>query len=267
MTNHQSFDKENPYSFGLDVGNTHTKIGILQKGRVHKLYRIRTEKNRAVDEYYFYLTNICRDLDLKRSNRIIFSSVVPEVSIAFEQLEKNTDFTLTNVEKLPHFSFERQKNPSVKVGADILCMCHAASQIYGPNGIIVSAGTATTFFPLQNNTLKGGVISPGIKGSVEALIEKASLLGPINIEIPPQVVSHTTESAMQSGILFGFADLIDGMVKRIKEEMELGEKSYVVATGGMINKIKKITTSITHVHPELGLAGLALLDQDLINTP
>lgn len=248
----------NPKIWGIDVGNTHCKIGVIEGTQVLHVFRFRTEPEQSIDEYYFRWKDICYEIGWEQIPPIWVASVVPSVSIAIERLAQMRNLTVHWVNSSSEFSFQLPNYITKQIGADILILAEAASHLIGRNAIIVSAGTATVVFAIKEGVLLGGAIAPGIKGAVESLIQNAALLNPVFLELPERVVGRNTDEAMKSGILYGFAGLIDGIVTRMKEE--LGDSAIpVIATGGMIGKIEKISHTIVKVYPDLGIQGIAFL--------
>lgn len=242
--------------WAIDVGNTHYKVGVIANDEVKEVYRFRTIREQSVDEYYFQLRNICREHNLTAIPHLWIASVVPSVSIAFEMLAKTKSLTATFIDANSPFSFSIDERIGKKIGADILILAEAATNIVGNKDVlIVCAGTATTVFAIVDGVLIGGVIAPGIKGSVESLIDSAALLNTVYLDLPPKVIGQTTEGAMSSGILYGFAGLVDGLVARMKEEIGCRDIP-VIASGGMISKIERASHEINHVYPDLGMRGI-----------
>lgn len=247
-----------PRIWGMDVGNTHTKIGIIEKNEVIEVFRFRTERDKAVDEYYFQWKSVCHELGIPRIPPIWVASVVPSVSIALERLAEARQLELHWITAQSLFHFQIAPSIAGQIGADLLILAEAAVNLAGKNVIIVSAGTATVVFAVHEGILVGGAIAPGIKGSIESLLSQAALLKPVFLEIPPQVVGENTDDALASGIMYGFAGLIDGLVGRMKEELHIPE-AVVIASGGMISKVGKVSRTIQKIYPELGLQGIAFL--------
>jgi len=151
----------------------------------------------------------------------------------------------------------RYENPH-EVGADRIVNAVAAYELYGGPIIAVDFGTATTFDCISGQgEYVGGVICPGIHISMEALFDRASKLHRVEITRPRTVIGKTTTSALQSGLLFGYAGMVDSMVERIRKE--LGDQARVIATGGLARRIAQESASIEEVVPFLTLDGLRIL--------
>lgn len=242
--------------FGIDVGNTHTKIGVIEGSKVIDVFRFRTERERAVDEYYFQCKGICREMGLERIPPLWVASVVPSVSIALERMAETRHVETHFIGVHNKFHFQIHPHIAQQIGADILILAEASACLKGNNVIIVSAGTATLVFAIHNNVLLGGAIAPGIKGSVESLIEQAALLKTVFMDVPTKAIGQDTDQAMMSGVIYGFAGLIDGLVVRMKEELAMPDIP-VIASGGMIGKVGKVSRTIQTIYPDLGLQGIA----------
>lgn len=247
---------------GIDVGNTHIKIGVLDGDRVVDVWRFRTDTERSVDEYYFQLQNVCREAKLETIPELLIASVVPSVTIAFQLLEETRGVKSTFIDVKSPLSYGFHPAINHQVGADILILAEAAVRLKGKDVIIVSAGTATTVFAISDGVFQGGAISPGIKGSVESLIAKAALLKTVYLDVPDSPIGQNTDDAVRSGVIFGYAGMIDGLVMRMREE--LGKPDMpVLASGGMIAKFAKVSRTIHEIKPDLGIQGLAYLSGKL----
>jgi type III pantothenate kinase len=148
-------------------------------------------------------------------------------------------------------------NPST-IGADRIVDAAAAKAYYSLPACIVDFGTATTFDAISRDAeYLGGAIAPGINIGAEALFERTAQLPKINLAIPPSVIGKNTVHAMQSGLIFGYVGLVEGMIQRFKKE--LGEDTTVIATGGLASMISELIPSINHVDPWLTLDGIRLI--------
>jgi type III pantothenate kinase len=145
-----------------------------------------------------------------------------------------------------------------EVGADLIANAAAALHLYTPPVIVVALGTATAFATVsREGDYLGGVIAPGLGISAEALYTRTAALPRVELVRPKKAIGPNTVAAMQSGIIFGYAGLIDGIVERIREE--LGEKVMVVATGGYAGIIAKESKTIDKVNPDLTLIGIKII--------
>jgi type III pantothenate kinase len=198
-------------------------------------------------------------IDFKQINGVIISSVVPpllpimsEMSRKYFKIEPQvvTNETRTGITL-------KYDNPG-EIGADRIVNAAAAFELFGGPLIIVDFGTATTFCAVTKaGEYLGGAITPGVKISAEALYQRAAKLPRVELVRPPTVIGRDTVSAMQAGILYGYAGLVDGIVERMKSE--LGADAKVIATGGLAELVASETKTITEVRADLTLQGLRIL--------
>lgn len=247
----------------IDVGNTNTVLGVYDEERLLHHWRVRTVIDHTVDEYGMLILTLyqSRKLNPRSTKDIIISCVVPPMLNILEPLCQR----YFGVEPLvvgpgiktgmPIF----YDNPR-EVGADRIVNAVAAYEKYRREMIIVDFGTATTFdFISQKGEYLGGCIAPGIMISSEALFERAAKLPRVELSRPRCVITKDTVSAMQAGIMFGYAGLVDGIVERMKAES--GSDPLVVATGGLASLIAGETRQIDCVDEMLTLEGLRIIFQ------
>jgi type III pantothenate kinase len=243
------------------VGNTNTVIGVYQNDQLLSDWRIRTEKEATIDELGILLRNLfqAQGLTLEPGTDLIISSVVPPMNNTLEgfaqrYLKVRPLWVGPGIKTgMPIF----YDNPR-EVGADRIVNAVAAYEAFGGPVIAVDFGTATTFDCVsREGEYLGGAIFPGIHTSMEALFERASMLHRVEIARPKHVIGRTTTAALQSGLLFGYAGVVDSMVERIREE--LGHDARVVATGGLAHRIADESKAIERVEPFLTLEGLRLI--------
>jgi type III pantothenate kinase len=243
----------------IDIGNTNIVLGIFQDDKMLNHWRIRTEKDMTSDEVGILINNlfIPAQLELNSIRDTIISCVVPSLLSAFK------DFCLLYLNHEPMVVGSgirtgmpiKYDNPK-EVGADRIVNAVAAYQKYRTGLIVVDFGTATTFdYISPEGFYEGGVIAPGIIISAEALFQKASKLPRVEIFAKPKsVIAKETISSMKSGLIYGYAGMVDGIVDRIKEEM--GLDLTVIATGGLAQLIKSEARSIDYLEEFLTLEGL-----------
>ena len=246
----------------IDVGNTNTVLGVFEAERLLHHWRLRTEKDATEDEFHVLLENLFFSAKLKTNavTATIISCVVPPL------MNSLTRFCSKYLHREPYWvdpvSFPYMPilydNPK-EVGSDRIVNAVAAFDKYQTGLIIIDFGTATTFDCISHNgAYLGGVISPGILASAEALFQKASKLPRVEIFVKPEaIIAKDTVSSMNAGIVFGYAGLVDGVVTRIKKEME--KEPTVVATGGLAETISAVTHTIDAVEPHLTLEGLRII--------
>lgn len=247
----------------VDVGNTQTVIGLIEDGAVDGHWRISTDPGLTADEIRVKIGGLLAldghswsDVD-----RVVVSSVVPVLTAAYEELAERA----TGVPPLvvgPGIRTGmpvKYENPQ-EIGADRIVNAVAAVAEYGAPVVIVDFGTATTFDVVDaEGAYVGGAIAPGVEASAEALFRRAARLAAVDLEPPSRVVGRNTRESVQSGLLLGEAAMVDGMVRRIAEEM--GIEPVVIATGGLASRMAPLCSSIQVVDPDLTLKGLLLLWQ------
>lgn len=245
----------------VDVGNSNIVLGIYKHRELLHHFRISTSRQSTVDEYGILIHSFFQMSGISTSEieGIIISSVVPPLVNVLEEM------CIKYVGKKPLVVGPgiktglnlRYENPR-EVGADRIVNAVAAIDQFNCPLVVVDFGTATTFDCIdgEGNYL-GGAIVPGIGISTEALYQRASKLPRIELEKPKKVIGRNTVHAMQAGIIFGYAGQVDGIVERIKEEMQATPK--VIATGGLAELIASETKTIEVVSPMLTLEGLRII--------
>ncbi len=245
----------------LDVGNTHTVVGLYDNNRLVHDWRIHTEARLTDDELNLMVSRFFRQagIDTSQVDQTIVSCVVPALSGAIasfckKYLGHETDWINVNTVDMPIL----MNNPA-EVGADRLVNAVAAYEKHHCSLIIIDLGTATTFDCIsENGEYLGGAISPGIGISAEALFTKAAKLPRVELtDVPEKAIGKETIACMKSGLLYGYTDMIDGMVRRIKREM--GTNPKVIATGGLSSIFHRLSETIETVDPDLTLEGLRIL--------
>ena len=248
----------------IDIGNTNIKYAIYDGAACKISFRVSTDLKRTSDEYGAQLTEMLRTNGIPASSIKggIFSSVVPSL-----------DYTIEHMLRVYLHIVPRQIAPGMKtglkmrvdnaheVGADRIVNNVSALKKYGCGKpiIIIDFGTATTFNILAaDGEFIGGVIAPGIKGALDSLVSGTAKLPRVEIEAPASVIATNTVTNMQAGIVFGFAGLVEYMVKKIRKELKTGDV-LTVATGGFSETIAKETGCIDVIDKMLTLDGLKYL--------
>lgn len=246
----------------IDVGNTHTVIGLFQNTDLLWDWRIRTERNMTEDEFKVLLTSLFTQngIQLARIRQSVISCVVPPlvgVLEAFCRKYLHHGPLWVNAETAAGMPI-LYRNP-FEVGADRLVNAVAAYESYHTSLIVIDFGTATTFDVIsEKGEYLGGAISPGILTASEALYQNASKLPRIEIFTPPpNVIGKTTEESMKAGVIFGYAALVDGIVNRMKKEIKSDPR--VIATGGLAPLMANVSETIEAVEPDLTLQGLRII--------
>lgn len=245
----------------IDVGNSHTCLGIYAGDKLMDSWRLGTDKNRTSDEYAIMFRELLNhaEIDFQNIKGVIISCVVPPMLNMFVDLSSKYFNTRALVvgPGLKTGMIIHYDNPR-EVGADRIVNAVAAYEKYGCELIIVDFGTATTFDHVtKNGEYNGGCIAPGLIISAEALFREASKLPRVEIVKPRDVIGKSTISSMQSGIVLGYTGLVDEIVTRMKAELESDPK--VIATGGVAHQIAGESRTIEDVDEYLSLEGLKIL--------
>lgn len=250
----------------IDVGNTNTVIGVFDGEQLVHDWRIRTERNTTEDEFNLLTAGLfsTAGLEFKRIESTVISCVVPPMVTILDAFGRK--YLGHSPRWIDAGSYQDMPilydNPN-EVGSDRIVNAVGAYARYQRSLIVIDFGTATTFDAIsQKGEYLGGAISPGIAISSEALFSHASKLPRVEILKPPaRVVGKDTISSIQSGLIFGYAGLVDGIVRRM--EAEMGGHPKVIATGGLAPLIYKVAHTIEAVEPDLTLQGLRIISQRL----
>lgn len=246
----------------LDVGNTNIKYAFFDGEELKLSFRVATEHNKTSDEYGGQLITILNSNGFSAGNITggIISSVVPSLDYTMERMcrtyLKIVPLSLGNGLKT---GLNLKVDSAREVGADRVVNNVAAVRKYGSPLIIVDFGTATTFNAINAaGEFIGGAIAPGIRGSLESLVSGTAKLPKVEIERPPKAIGTNTVTNMQSGLVFGFAGLVENIVRKMKKELK-SENVFTVATGGFSELIAHEAPCIDKVDKLLTLEGLRYL--------
>ncbi|MGH2921481.1 MAG: type III pantothenate kinase [Gaiellaceae bacterium] len=240
----------------VDVGNTQTVFGLYDGARLVDQWRVATEATRTGDE----LGTLIGDLvDLEKVSGVCLSSTVPPLIREFEQFaERWARAPLLTVGPGVRTGIPMRHEAPHEVGPDRIVNAVAARDRYGSPCIVVDFGTSTNFDVVSaEGEYVGGVLAPGIEISMEALFARAARLTKVDFVEPPAVIGKTTAQALQSGLVYGFAGQVDGIVERIRGEV--GSEAPAIATGGLADLIAPHARTIEKVDPDLTLEGLRLV--------
>jgi type III pantothenate kinase len=239
-----------------DVGNTQTVFGLFEGDRLADHWRVATELHRTGDELGALLG---RFLELPGLAGMCVSSTVPQLVREYELLaERHVDAPLLLVGPGTRTGIPIRYDDPREVGPDRIVNAVAATERYGAPCIVVDFGTSTNFDVVSAaGEYVGGVLAPGIEISMEALFSRAARLVKVDFAEPPSVIGKTTVGGLQSGLVYGFAGQVDGIVGRIRGELE--DTARVVATGGLADLIAPHSSTIDSVDPFLTLEGLRLV--------
>ena len=245
----------------IDVGNTNIVVGAFEGDTLVKNWRISTDYKKSSDEIGMTLSFLLshNNINTKKIDDVIISSVVPQMMFSLERAVKRyigTEPIVISADMKTGIN-NLYDNPR-EVGADRIVNAVAVRHLYPGDAIIIDFGTATTFCALtKDGDYLGGIICPGIKISLDALIERTAKLPKIEIIKPKSVIGKNTIESMQSGMIYGYAGQIENIVSLMKKQ--LGDDAKVIATGGIASLISQVTDSIDILDSQLTLKGLKIL--------
>jgi type III pantothenate kinase len=245
----------------IDIGNTNVTLGVFDGEKLRVTYRLATHTSQMPDEYAVFLLSLLKQSGIDKSaiTEGAISCVVPPLTTTFNELLKKY-FDIKPLTIGPGIKTGvriRYDNPR-ELGGDRMSNAAGALSLYKAPIIVVAMGTATAFDTIsKEGDYLGGAVAPGLTIAAEALYTRTAALPRVELVRPRKAIGPNTVAAMQSGIIFGYAGLIDGVVSRIQEE--LGEKAMVVATGGYAGIIAKETKLIEKINPNLGLIGIKVI--------
>jgi type III pantothenate kinase len=245
----------------VDVGNTHTVLGLYDEERLVHDFRIETAKGRTSDEYHVLLLNLLELAGVKRPDvrASILASVVPSLNdTVIDAVDRAFDHEIMVVGPGIKTGMPVLYENPREVGADRIVNAVAAFERVKGAAIVVDFGTATTFDCISDKgEYLGGSIAPGMQISASALFSRAARLPRSEIARPPRAIGRNTVHSMQSGIVFGYVGLVDGLVRRLTSEMDMDVT--VIATGGLAGLIEPESETIDEVDEFLTLEGLRLI--------
>ena len=247
--------------FAIDIGNTNIVFGIYEDKNIIDYWRISSDPHKTADEYGLLFCDLLKyaNVGMKNVDNVIIASVVPPLTSVFiRMVQRYLKTTPIIVDENTKTGLKICYDNPGDVGADRIVNAVAAYAAYGGPVIIVDFGTATTFCAVSKEAeYLGGVIVPGILISLEALSQKAAKLPKVTLEPPKTVIGRSTMASIQSGIIYGYAGMVDELVERIKKEM--GGEPYIIATGGLAEMIVPQTRNIKEINPILTLEGLRIV--------
>ena len=247
----------------LDIGNTNVTVGVFQGEQLCATWRLTSDPHRMADEYAVLLMNLLprAGIEFRFISDVAICSSVPQLVLTFEELSQRY-FGIkplvvgTGIKTGVRVLYDDPR----AVGADRITDAVAAFRTYGGPVIIVDCGTATVLDAVtREGDYLGGAIAPGIQVAVDALVSHTSMLRRIELVRPKQAIGRNTVNSMQSGIIYGYAGLIEGLIARFKQELD-GE-AKVVATGGLAGVIAEESAAFDFVDPDLTLRGLRIIHE------
>lgn len=252
----------------FDVGNTETTIGLFDGEQIVGNWRIMTDVARTADEFGLLLRGLLNTagFDHTQVHAAAIGSVVPPITDPLARaVQQYLHVHAMLVDAKATLPIRLEVDEPFTVGADRIINTLAASRLYQRDTICVDLGTATTFDCITaDGVFLGGVIMPGVRTSADTLTRRTSKLPATELIPPKQVIGKRTEECIRAGVLFGAAEAIDGIVRRIKADWPRDQVPLVIATGGLADTLQPHCTQIDHVEPFLTLIGLRLSHQLLV---
>lgn len=246
----------------FDVGNTETTIGLFESDALRAHWRINTDATRTPDELTLTLRGLllAAGIEPAKVEGVAIGSVVPSMTDPLgEACHLLFGVTPRVVDARSRLPITLDVLEPLTVGADRIINTLAASRLYASDTIVVDLGTATTYDCITaDGVFLGGVIAPGVRTSAETLFRRTSKLPATELVAPERVIGRRTEECIRSGVVFGAADVVDGLVRRIKQEWPTPRTPLVIATGGLAPMIAPLCQTIDRVEPALTLVGLRM---------
>lgn len=251
----------------LDIGNTETTVGLFDGERLERLWRFTSTPHRTPDEWAAALGTSLQGAGHMGSDvrAAIVASVAPHITHAvLEAVTLTTNVLASVVDGGSRLPITLAVDEPLTVGADRIVNTLAATRLFHADTIVVDFGTATTFDCITaDGRFIGGVIMPGIRTAADDLIRKTAKLPATELTPPARVIGRRTEDCIRSGVLWGAADAVDGIVTRIRAEWPGGGSPRAIATGGLAGLVAPLCRTIESVHPDLTLVGLRFAAQAL----
>ena len=245
----------------VDVGNSNTVLGVFSGSELGPNWRVSTEPHRTPDEVALTLDGLLAfaDLSLRDLDGLVIASVVPPVTETYREMaDRYLHAPPVVVEPGTRTGIPMRVDNPREIGADRIVNAVAVAELYGAPSLVVDFGTATSFDAVdEDGAFVGGAIAPGVRVSTDALADHAARLPKVEIVRPAEAMGRSTVSALQSGIVHGFAGQVDTIVRRLCDE--LGPGVTVVATGGLASTVLDACETIDHHDPWLTLKGLQLI--------
>jgi type III pantothenate kinase len=252
----------------IDVGNTNVTIGVFDGDALVHSWRLAALRERTGDELGIFVTRLFEQVGVEVSSvsGIAIASVVPPLTRPMEEMCERYFARTALLVDASNAGIPIAYFPAGDVGADRIVNAVAAREKYGLLDriplIVVDFGTGTTFDVISaEGEYVGGIICPGIGISADALFHRAARLPRVEVRKPERVIGQTTVTAIQSGLFFGYVEMVEGLVRRVRNELPQGADAIVIATGGLADVFAAQITAIRHVEPNLTLEGLRLIWQ------
>jgi len=245
----------------IDIGNTNITLGVYKGDAPGPRWRFAAGREKMPDEYGALILSLCQRAGISANDisAIVMASVVPPLKSVFVE-------ACIRYFQIPPMVVDGRSNTGIRIkyddleqaGADRIVNAAAGYRLYGGPACIVDFGTATTFDAVSaEGDFLGGAIAPGIRISAEALFQRAAKLPKVDFVRPPAAIGKNMAHSLQSGLLFGYVGLVEGILARMSGE--LGSSTKVIATGGLAEVVARETVSISIVAPWLTLEGLRII--------
>lgn len=245
----------------VDIGNSNISLGVCEGENLIAQWRMATVRERTADEYGVLARQMLAlsEIDFRKISAVIIASVVPPLNFTFQKMSENYfKRRAVFVDNTLDFGLKIKYNPPSDAGADRIVGAAAAVEKYGAPCIVADFGTATTFDAVNaKREYLGGVIAPGITIFSDALFRRAVKLPRVEIKKPEKIIGDSTVGSIQSGLYYGYAGLVDGILRRMIEE--LGGQTKIVATGGLAPLISPASEFIEAIDANLTLDGLRII--------
>jgi len=245
----------------FDIGNTHIKLGLYDGERLHGHWRIASDRHRLADEYAVTVHSLfsSRGLDWSRVDGVAIASSVPALVEVFAELSRSyLQHEAVVIGPGIKTGLKLAYDNPREIGPDRIANALAAYQLYGGPAIVVDFGTGINFDIVSAaGEFLGGSIAPGMGIATEALFRYAARLVSVELVRPPRAIGKNTVHALQSGIVFGYVGLVEGIVRRIQAELD--RPAVVIGTGGQVEVVAAETDVIQHIEPNLTLEGLRMI--------
>ncbi|HEV8437874.1 MAG TPA: type III pantothenate kinase [Methylomirabilota bacterium] len=245
----------------IEVGNTNTSVGVYDRQRLLVSWRLTSRREQTADEYGVFIQTLLRTRGIEQQHitGVAISNVVPTVQQTLEWMcEAYFGIQPFTVQPGVNVAFPLKVDAPTEVGADRICNVVAGVALYGKPLIVVDFGTATNFDVVNaRGEFVGGAIAPGLTVAAEALISRGARLFRVELVRPKEAIGRNTVTNLQSGVMYGYAGLVDGLVERMRQELD-GDVT-VVATGGLAGQMREVARSIQEVNPNLRLEGLRMI--------
>ena len=246
----------------LDIGNTEITVGLFDGDELERSWRLTTHPEQTPDEWAVVVRALFAQagLDITEVTGTALASVVPSATDAIaDALLIATGTTATVIGPESPLPITLEVDEPLSVGADRVVNTVAAMHLFRVDVIVVDFGTATTLDCItKDGAFLGGIIAPGLRTSGENLIRRAAKLQPTELGPPARAMGKRTEDCIRAGLVFGAADAVDGLVRRLRTEWPTRDVPKVIATGGYAALVAKYSSEIEEVHPDLTLRGLQI---------